>query len=365
MQVNRSSACGFLKGKMSAMRDRSIDVSRGLLVILMVYGHVLQFFGDAQLFPRVDVFIQLINLTVFGTFVFAFGATAQLAYLSKPYLRALPGMVKTGLRAYAVFCLSGIGYRVLRENKPLAVGTVRRVLTLSDIPGWSEFLIAFALYSLLLIVGFALFRWLSGKPLASLLVGAACVGSCLIVPYGSIAGRLALFIGGTEFSYFPVVQYMPYFLAGMLYARGERGRLLAVAGICTAAGAVETALHGLPQRFPPSWGWILLPALLAAAVVLLSRALCALTHGWTRRAGEVLCGVLGRLGSASLYYLLTSNLVLFTLAGRRIVPALARGSVLPWSQPIQAPLGAACWTAVLLLALGFVSLLAGRGKKSA
>ena len=349
-------------GEMRIMRDRSIDVSRGLLVIMMVYGHVLQFFGDAQLFPLVDGLISIVNLTVFSTFVFDFGVTAELAYLKKPYRQALPGMVKTGLRAYAAFCLSGIGYRVLRENKPFAVATVRRVLTLSDIPGWSEFLVAFALYSLLLIVGFAVFRWLAGRPLASLAVGAACVGCCLIVPYGAIPHPLALLIGGTEFAYFPVVQYMPYFLAGLLYARGERGRLLAVAAACTAAGAVDFALHGLPGRFPPDWGWIMLPGLLVAAVTVLSRALCALSGRGVRRIADALCGVLERLGGASLYYLLTSNLVLFTLAGKKIAPALSAKSVVPWSQPIQAPLGAACWTAVLLGTLGFVSLLAGRGK---
>ena len=344
------------------MRDRSIDVSRGLLVIMMVYGHVLQFFGDAQLFPRVGDLINIVNLTVFGTFVFDFGATAGLAYLSKPYRRALPGMVKTGLRVYAAFCLSGIGYRVLRENKPFAVGTVRRVLTLSDIPGWSEFLVAFALYSLLLIVGFAAFRWLAGRPLAALAVSAACVVCCVIVPYGAVPHPLALLIGGTAFAYFPVVQYMPYFLAGLLYARGERGRLLAAAAVSTAAGMVDFVLHGLPERFPPSWGWVLLPGLLVTAVAVLSRALCALSGGGVRRIADALCGLLERLGGASLYYLLTSNLVLFTLAGKRIAPALSAQSVLPWSQPIQAPLGAACWTAVLLGTLGFVSRLAGRGK---
>ena len=271
---------------MRIMRDRSIDVSRGLLVIMMVYGHVLQFFGDAQLFPLVDGLISIVNLTVFSTFVFDFGVTAELAYLKRPYRQALTGMVKTGLRAYAAFCLSGIGYRVLRENKPFAVGTVRRVLTLSDIPGWSEFLVAFALYSLLLIVGFAAFRWLAGRPLASLAVGAACVGFCLIVPYGAVPHPLALLVGGTEFAYFPVVQYMPYFLAGLLYARGERGRLLAVAAVCTAAGAVDFVLHGLPGRFPPDWGWILLPGLLVAAVTALSRALCALSGRGVRRIAD-------------------------------------------------------------------------------
>ena len=117
------------------MRDRSIDVGRGMLVLMMVYGHVMQFFADTQLFPRVDTLVNIINLTVFPTFVFCFGATAVLAYLDKPYRKALPGMIKTALRSLVVFYLSGIGYRVLRENKALAVGTVRRILKLEDIPG--------------------------------------------------------------------------------------------------------------------------------------------------------------------------------------------------------------------------------------
>ena len=40
-------------------------------------------------------------MTVFPTFVFCFGCTVQLAYLQKPYRRALPGMARTALRAYA------------------------------------------------------------------------------------------------------------------------------------------------------------------------------------------------------------------------------------------------------------------------
>ena len=347
------------------MRDRSIDVGRGLLVIMMVYGHVMQFFGDSQIFPLVGTMIDVINLTVFPTFVFYFGATAVLAYLKKPYLQALPGMIRTTLRAYAVFCLSSVGYRVLRENKAFAVGTVRRVMQLTDIPGWSEFLISFALYGLLLIVGYAVFDWLSRKPFACLLVSALCVACCEFVPYGSVPTRLALLIGGRDFSYFPIVQYMPYFLAGMLYARGDRRTrrgLLLVSVVASLGGVAYWHFFGFPNRFPPSWGWILLPGALVDAVVLFSRALCALAGSWLDRVVDALCGILGHFGGASLYYLLASNLVLFTLAGRSIVPAMARKSVLPWTLPIQWPQGAACWTAVLLLALWFVSALSGRGK---
>ena len=347
------------------MRDRSIDVGRGLLEIMMVYGHVMQFFGDSQIFPLVGTMIDVINLTVFPTFVFYFGATAVLAYLKKPYLQALPGMIRTTLRAYAVFCLSSVGYRVLRENKAFAVGTVRRVMQLTDIPGWSEFLISFALYGLLLIVGYAVFDWLSRKPFACLLVSALCVACCEFVPYGSVPTRLALLIGGRDFSYFPIVQYMPYFLAGMLYARGDRRTrrgLLLVSVVASLGGVAYWHFFGFPNRFPPSWGWILLPGALVDAVVLFSRALCALAGSWLDRVVDALCGILGHFGGASLYYLLASNLVLFTLAGRSIVPAMARKSVLPWTLPIQSPQGAACWTAVLLLALWFVSALSGRGK---
>jgi len=288
-----------------------------------------------------------------------------LAYLKKPYMSALPGMIRTTLRAYVVFCLSGVGYRVLRENKAFAVGTVRRVMQLSDIPGWSEFLIAFAIYGLLMIVGYAVLDWLSRKPLACLAVSALCVACCELVPYGSVPTRLALLIGGRDFSYFPVVQYMPYFLAGMLYARGERHMrrgLLAVAVVASLVGAAYWHFFGFPSRFPPSWGWILLPGALVGAVVLVSRALCALAGSWLGWIVDALCGVLGHFGGASLYYLLTSNLVLFTLAGRGAAPAMARKSVLPWTLPIQSPQGAACWTAVLLLSLWFAARLSGRGK---
>lgn len=353
------------------MRDRSIDVSRGILVLMMVYGHVLQFFGDASLFPAVNRNIDFINLTVFPTFVFCFGATAVLAYLDKPYQRALPGMAKTALRSLAVFYLSGIGYRVLREGKALAAGTMRRILKLEDIPGWSEFLVSFALYAALLIVFFAWLRWLSYRPLAALGVGAVCFAASIFIPYSHVQPvQLQLIIGGRDFACFPIVQNMPYFLAGMIYARGDRAmrlRILLLAVVCSAAGLADSILGGgLPGRFPPEWSWIALPAMLTAGVLLLAKGLCLLCGDGIRRAADLLCDGLSHFGSRSLYYLLTSNLVLFTLSGRGIVPALKRKSVLPWTAPIQAPQGAAVWTAVLLMALCFVALLAGRsaGKKT-
>ena len=347
------------------MRNRAVDVGRGLLVLMMVYCHVLQFYGDSMLFPMVGHIINGVNMTVFPAFVFYFGVTAEMAYLNKSYRRALPGMIRTCLRAYGAFVISGVGFRILREGKPFGPGTVRRVMQLADIPGWSEFLIAFALYALLLIVLFPLFRALSRRPLVSLMVGAVCVISCECVPYSVVPTRLALLIGGRDYAYFPAVQYMPYLLAGMVFARGEgsvRRRLLGLAVLCTAAGAACWAIEGrMPSRFPPDWAWIMSCALCAALIVLAGYGLAALENTGLRRVFRAVCDVLAHLGSRSLYYLLSSNIVIFTLAGRGIGPALSVKSVVPWTLPVQAPQGAACWTAVMLFCLCFAARLAGRG----
>ena len=350
------------------MRARYVDAGRGLLVAAMVYGHVMQFFADTQIFPLAGRLVDGINLLVFPSFVFFFGVTAALAYLSRPFSQALPGMVRTAVRAWLAFVLSGVAYRVLRENRVLGPGTVRRILWLSDIPGWSEFLVSFALYGLLLIAGFALLRRLT--PFAALLTGALCVGCCLI-PYDRVQPvQLQLLIGGRDFSCFPVVQYMPYFLAGIVYARGDartRRCLAGVAALATAVGVLAAVRLGrLPERFPPHWGYILLPALGVAGIVGLSHALCALGRpgesGLARIPGT-LCAALERMGGASLFYLLSSNLLLFTMAGRGIAPQMAAKSILPWTLPIQSPMGALCWTVILLLAIAFVGNLAGRGGK--
>lgn len=346
------------------MRDKSIDIGRGILTILMVYCHVLQFFADGELFPAVWGIIDIINLTVFQTFVFYFGATAVLAYLNRTYRTALPGMIKTGLRAYGAFVISGVAFRVLRENKAFAPGTVRRVMQLTDIPGWSEFLIAFSGYALLLIVLFPVFQRIADRPVWALGLGIASLIGAQLIPYGAVSSvRLAIFIGGRQFSYFPVLHYLPFLLAGMVYARGDgalRIRLLMLAAVCAAAGIVLAAINGgLPGRFPPTLGWLLLGAGNTALVVLAGKGIDLLPTAALRWIGDAMA----HLGSRSLYYLLASNLVIFTMAGKGIVPAIARKSVLPWTMPIQSPQGAACWTMLLLAALWFVASLAGRSAR--
>lgn len=177
------------------MRDRSVDLQRGILVVLMLYAHLLQFFGDLQRFPSIHFWVMGISLLAFPAFVFCFGRTAALAYLKKPFRQALPRMGRTFGRCLAAFYVSGAAFRVLREHRPLEAETLRGIFLLSDIPGWSEFLIAFALLMLAAIVLFPLLRQITCRRWLWLPLSIPCLLGCFL-PYDRITvPQLALLIG--------------------------------------------------------------------------------------------------------------------------------------------------------------------------
>ena len=342
-------------------RDGAQDLFKGLLTLLMVYCHVLQFFGDEMLSPAVRYWTELANLTVFPGFLFAFGRNTARACLSRPFRQSAPKLGLNALKIFGVFVLSGLSFRVLRENKPFAAGTVRSVLLLEDIPGWSEFIAAFALYSLLALILFYPLRCMMDKPQMMIPVAAACL-LCCFLPYSHFLDpRLSLFIGGLRFAYFPVVQYAPYFLAGMLY-QGRRWKPWVWP---TAAAALSGLgllwalwLDGMPSRFPPDIGWVLLGAFPVAAFVLLSMGLEWLACQKTSVKGMTLHSLfrpLAGMGRSSLFYLLSSNLVLFTLAGKNITPWLKFKALGLFGQPVQSASGAFWWTLALLCAIALAA----------
>ncbi len=337
--------------------DQSIDRIRGFLVLIMVYAHMLQFFGDAGTHPAIAPIIDMINVLVFPTFVFCFGRSAAIAYLQKPFLQAAPRLVKMTLTLYGVYALSGIGYRVLAKGAPFSIVTVERVLLLKDIPGWSEFLAAFAAYSFVVLVLHTPLKWLSRRFGLTLGVMAACLACCFL-PYGAVASKqLGLFIGTDRFTCFPVVQYAPYLLAGIYWQENRwHGKSLAAIGLAASlAGIVYTLLKGLPGRFPPTLFWVLLPGLFPAAMSFWTARISSLpkmllpADGWLRNVGR-----------RSLYYLLTSNLMIFALSGLHAAPLATKRDNWFWQQPITSPWGALLWTAVLFGALWLISYLAGR-----
>ena len=349
------------------MRNGSIDVGRGLLVVMMVYCHVLQFFGSPAIFPVEYDLMNVINLSVFPTFTFFFGMTCAYAYLNKTYRQALPRLIKTCLRIYVVFVISGVGYRVLRENGQFNTETAKKVLLLLDIPGWSEFLISFSAYALMLMVLFPFFKWIKDRLQMYLLVSLACLGFCFIDYDSVLLPHVSLLIGGTGFAYFPAVQYMPYFLAGIICADADQKTkrfLAAIAGIASGIGIVYWIKEGMPSRFPPHYAWILLSAGNTALIALLGNTLDRLRKSNGHRGFRILVMALENMGARSLYLLLASNLVIFTLSGSAAIPEVAGIAGLSAHGSIASPGGAFLWTVCLLGMLMFVAGLAERGESA-
>lgn len=351
-------------------RDYRLDTFKGYLTFLMVYCHVLQFFGDSALSPQNEYWMQAANLLVFPGFVFAFGQNVQRSYYAKPLRQAAPRMMKGALRLYAVFIFSGLSFRVLRENKPLRSSTLWRILLLQDIPGWSEFIIAFALFFLLaLALYYPMKKWKG--PLFPAVLGTLSLLTAFI-PYGSVVDpRAQLLIGGRSFACFPVAQYLAYFCLGLALARarGQKKTLITLFLLCAVLSGLglgrALSLGRLPERFPPDIGWVLLPFLPLALLYLLSagleRARIPLPREIRGHSNLSLpLYPLRSLGRNSMLHLLLSNLLIFTMAGKNIVPQLNARSIWLFTRPIQTASGAFWWTLALLWSLTIVASLSSK-----
>ncbi|SEN60164.1 acyltransferase family protein [Paenibacillus sp. OV219] len=294
-------------------RERAIDLFKGLLVLGMVYCHTLQFFSDQQIYPNGQRVIDVINLITFSGFVFSFGYVSQLAYYTKSFRQAAPRMLVAAVKTLGAFYVSGLAYRLFIDGKLLSWATVRPILLLQDMPGWSEFLWSF---TYLMIAGLILFvplKALAGRQW----LGFAAAGLLLLttwLPYGSIhAMKLGPLIGTRDFASFPVLQYFPYYLVGILFARYRISwdwRVLALAAALSGAFLWRLIAHdgALPERFPPSVWWIIGPALLLYGYFLLGKLMERYPAPFV---------VFETMGRNVLWYLVMSNVIIFALKGNQ------------------------------------------------
>ena len=355
---------------MQTRRDHTLDTFKGILTFLMIYCHVLQFFGDSLISPGNELWMQAANLLVFPGFLFAFGQNVQRSYYTKPIRQAAPRMLKNALRLYAVFVISGLGFRVLRENKPFASGTATRIMMLSDIPGWSEFIIAFSVFLLAALLLYYPMSKLKG-PLLPAVLGTLSLLTTLIPYSATIDPRLQLVIGGRGFASFPAAQYLSFFCLGIALTRSREQKkplwpLLLMAAAFSGLGMWRAlSLGQMPERFPPDIGWVLLPFFPLALLYLLSagleKARLPLPRRLFNREGLALpLAPLRSLGRNSMLHLLLSNLLIFTMSGRGILPQLKMRSPWLFGQPIQTAAGAFWWTLALLCVLTIIASLASK-----
>lgn len=291
-------------GKNRKRRVTYLDTTKGILVLIMVMTHVIQFFGSGALL--MNLFSVAGNLVAFSGFLFCFGYGSYLSYFGRektPKAR----MFKNSLKILIGFYISGISYRFF-VDKSIDLSGIINVLLLFDIPGYSEFLLSFFIIILLSAVFPKQFRMIVTNKVY-LAIAIILSLTFTYIDYSLIKiSQVGLVLGTTDYSAFPVVQYLPLFLTGSYFAFKRIGldwTVVLISVFLLIEFAIFSLLRGgLPSRFPPSAMWIAGSFGLVYACYIL---------GYFLDKIPIVAGALRAIGANVLYWFVTSNIAIFSL----------------------------------------------------
>ena len=296
-----------LSNKSEQIRDRSVDVMKGILVIQMVLCHCIQFFGNES-WPIQKQICDYINLTTFSGFLFTFGFACNYAYFSKSFIKAVPRMIKTAVKMLLAFYISSICYIAFVEFDYYDPRVPLQVIRLEKYAGWSEFLASFFAIMLIGAALFVVFQRIN----VWILAGIGVIGFALtFLPYSRITNSwLALFVGSRHYITFPVFQYLFYFAAGVwLCKEGMKSWkwILLAAFLLSAPEFVHYfRTGGLSGRFPPDGAFVF-----GASIVVF------LYYVLSRKLSDMNVRILSVIGEDSIFYLLFTNIIIFAFAGSK------------------------------------------------
>jgi len=214
-------------------------------------------------------------------------------------------MIKAVFKLLIAFYISGFAFYFLVLKGLNSNVDPINILLLNNIPMYSEFLASFVILIFTSIILFPVLKKLN--PLTIKILVLISFIMCFF-PYAIVKSELiGLFIGSMSYFSFPVVQYFPYFIAGIYTSNNELKSNYKIWGLTLFAFAlyvIHYILHDkVPPRFPPSLLWITGSSIFIYAYYILSKAMC----------NHKLAYYIIQVGQKSLLYLLMSNLVLFSL----------------------------------------------------
>ena len=292
---------------MENTRDDGIDLLKGLFVIGMVWGHLVDFWSTTN--GTAGNIYYILSIVSFSGLLFCFGYAMQLSY-ARGRLTLTHSLSNTA-RILIAFYISGLAYEVIVHAKDWTPQDLGNVLIFRTLPELSEFLPAFALTSL---IGSLLMRPLNWIIDSWPRLGLATVILILtpFLPYAWVQSpQLCLFIG-CELKVaisFPILHYFVFFLLGMAVAKREFRFSWGLA----ITGVVGMIIYGFvhyrivqAQRFPPDTQWlvggIIFLMVWYSAARLLERV-------------PLFRNLLAPIGRNTLFYYLFTNLLFF--AGRK------------------------------------------------
>lgn len=198
-------------------RNRSIDLFKGILIILMIISHILQllFFSKNEL-----LFTKFVNLITFSGFMFSFGYVTYFAYISKDIdkLTFRKKMIKRFIITMIVFYISSFAYRYFIDNY-ISLDVILDILFLKSIAGYSEFLLSFAFIYILIYLFKDIFNKMNNKILLLLIIVS------LLMTYFNYElinnNIIGVLLGTDQFNCFSIIQYLCYYILGIFIAKNK------------------------------------------------------------------------------------------------------------------------------------------------
>ena len=128
----------------------TLDIMKSILVLGMIAAHVFQlcYVGGNR---YIALFSLYINIITFSSFMFCFGCTSYLAYFKNSRSETNCRLKRIFFRLLVSFYISGFAYLLFVNNSNNGLEYVK-VIMLWRIPGYSEFLISFALLNVVLLL---------------------------------------------------------------------------------------------------------------------------------------------------------------------------------------------------------------------
>jgi|GEM_PF-6295902 len=235
-------------------RNIAIDYYKAFLVIFMISAHIIQLVGTPN---ELEVkFSDFVNLTTFSGFMFCFGYTTNVAYLSKenlPHKKIFKGFLKT----LTTFYIAGI-FSIILVQKNMSPKTFTDLLSLQELPSYTEFLCSFAyLYLIIIVFGKGICKITKSLPLTLLFIALSML-SAFIDPDINRIRILGPVVGGYMDYYFPLMQYFAFYLIGARFADRISKPLFAISAVSAIVIKNLYSFNELSEyRFPPKFLFIL------------------------------------------------------------------------------------------------------------
>ncbi|MBD2701437.1 hypothetical protein IC229_12365 [Spirosoma sp. BT702] len=297
---------------------------KSFLVIGMILAHSIQLLSQPK--GMFWLFSVGVNLITFSGFFFCFGYVFYGAYLVNKSEAVRKKIAKTALKTLVGYYLSAIASLLFLSEHfsgypyVFSWANLLKLVFFIEIPFYSEFLLAFFLITVLVLLFLPFFRKLVDSITLAVITVCICVAILLFLPRTlAVPYPLDLFIGDRDRIIFPVVQYLPAFLIGLYFAKYRIDFqwfifLLSVLGSGMFVIYYVTN-HEIPLRFLPSIYWIV-----GSSGILY---VYFLATNWLEKKSIVITSLLP-IGMNTLFYLLVSNFILFALSiNLKTTPVLA------------------------------------------